>query len=155
MSEPVVSVSERRIRPIQDAIASANWKQALQLCDKWSKKGERSEKFLVSRPLPIHTSQLTLYRQAVKAFALVSQPDKAQHGRGKQEVLDLCKRTPAVTEPEAIYQLQHALTSLSLEDESPKLWERALTVKKDDKDLYMRWLNQAIADNNWRSAQKV
>ena len=42
-----LSVSERRIRPIQDAIASENWKQALQLCDKWAKKGERSDRFLV------------------------------------------------------------------------------------------------------------
>jgi hypothetical protein len=42
-----LSVSERRIRPIQDAVASENWKQALQLCDKWSKKGERSDRFLV------------------------------------------------------------------------------------------------------------
>lgn len=45
MSDP--SVTERRIRPIQDAVATGNWKQALQLCDKWSKKGERSDRFLV------------------------------------------------------------------------------------------------------------
>lgn len=45
MSDP--SVAERRIRPIQDAIATENWKQALQLCEKWSKKGEKSERFLV------------------------------------------------------------------------------------------------------------
>ncbi|KIW94386.1 uncharacterized protein Z519_04362 [Cladophialophora bantiana CBS 173.52] len=136
MSDP--SVSERRIRPIQDAIASANWKQALQLCDKWFKKGERSDRFL-----------------ALKAFVLVNQQDKAQHDRGRGEVFDLCKRTPPITEPEAIYQLQHALKSLSLHEESPKLWERALSANKDDKDLYMRWLNQAVADNNWRSAQKA
>ena len=41
------SVSERRVRPIQEAAASGNWKQALQLCDKWSKKGEKSDQFLV------------------------------------------------------------------------------------------------------------
>ena len=85
----------------------------------------------------------------------VNQPDKAQHDRGQQEVLDLCKRSPPVTEPEAIYQLQTALKTLSLHEETAKLWERALAAKKDDKDLYMRWLNQAVADNNWRSAQKV
>ena len=42
-----VSVTERRIRPIQDAVASKNWKQALKECDKWQKKGEKSDKFLV------------------------------------------------------------------------------------------------------------
>lgn len=52
--------------------------------------------------------------------------------------------------------MQDALKTLSLrEEEGPRLWERAVTAKQNDKDLYMRWLNQAIADNNWRSAQKV
>jgi hypothetical protein len=85
---------------------------------------------------------------------LANQADKVQHDRGKQEALDLSRRSPPVTEPEAIYQLQDVFTSLSMK-EAPNLWERALTTKKDDKDLYMRWLNQAIVDNDWRSAQKV
>lgn len=97
----------------------------------------------------------TKTKQAVKAFVLVNHADKSQHDRGKTEVLDLCKRSPPVTEPEAIYQLQTALKTISLHDETSKLWERALTAKKDDKDLYTRWLNQAIADSDWRSAQKV
>ena len=50
MSDP--SVTERRIRPIQDAVGSANWKQALQLCDKWAKKGEKSDRFLVGILIP-------------------------------------------------------------------------------------------------------
>ncbi|KAJ4505984.1 hypothetical protein HRR83_008499 [Exophiala dermatitidis] len=136
MSDP--TVSERRIRPIQDAIATENWKQALQLCDKWSKKGEKSDRFL-----------------ALKAFVLVNQLDKNQHERGQAEVLELCKRHPPVSDPETIYQLQEALKCLSLEEEGPKLWERAVTAKQNDKDLYMRWLNQAILDNNWLSAQKA
>jgi hypothetical protein len=41
------TVTERRIRPIQDTIASGNWKQALKECEKWQKKGEKSDKFLV------------------------------------------------------------------------------------------------------------
>ncbi|KIV94471.1 hypothetical protein PV10_02237 [Exophiala mesophila] len=133
------SVTERRIRPIQDAIATDNWKQALQLCDKWSKKGEKSERFLT-----------------IKAFVLVKQGDKAQNDKGRAEVLDLCKRTPPITEPEAIYQLQTALKALSLqEQEGPKVWERAAAVAQDNKDILTRWLNQAIADRNWLSAQKA
>ncbi|KAK5536871.1 hypothetical protein LTR25_005546 [Vermiconidia calcicola] len=133
------SVTERRIRPIQDAVASSNWKQALQLCDKWSKKGEKSDRFL-----------------ALKAFVLVNLSEKAHHDRGKTEILDLCKRNPPITEPEAIYQMQDALKCLSLkEEEGPKIWERAVIAKQNDKDLYTRWLNQAIADNDWLSAQKV
>jgi hypothetical protein len=45
MSDPIVS--ERRIRQIQDAVAVGNWRQALKECEKWQKKGERSDKFLV------------------------------------------------------------------------------------------------------------
>jgi len=94
--------------------------------------------------------------QALKAFVLVNLPEKAQHERGKTEVLDLCKRNPPITEPEAIYQMQDALKCLSLkEEEGPKIWERAVTAKQNDKDLYTRWLNQAIADSDWLSAQKA
>ena len=92
----------------------------------------------------------------MKAFVQVNHPEKAQHDRGHAEVLDLCKRNPPITDPDAIYQMQDALKSLSLREvEGPKLWERAVSVKQNDKDLYIRWLNQAIADNNWLSAQKV
>jgi hypothetical protein len=51
------AVTERRLRPIQDAIASSNWKQALKECEKWQKKGEKSDRFLVclrvSRPVAL------------------------------------------------------------------------------------------------------
>ena len=42
-----LSVTERRIKPIQDAVEGENWKQALQLCEKWQKKGEKSDRFQV------------------------------------------------------------------------------------------------------------
>jgi ribosomal protein L22 len=45
MSE--LSVSERRIKLIHDAIEGENWKQALQICEKWQKKGEKSDHFQV------------------------------------------------------------------------------------------------------------
>ena len=56
MSDPLVS--ERRIRPIQDAVASGNWKQALKECDKWQKKGEKSDKFLVRSTDLTHSKYL-------------------------------------------------------------------------------------------------
>jgi hypothetical protein len=52
----MADVSERRIRPIQDAVESKNWKQALQLCEKWQKKGERSDRFQVLRIKPFMQS---------------------------------------------------------------------------------------------------
>ena len=41
------SVTERRVKPIEDAINAGNLKQALKDCEKWHKKGEKSDKFLV------------------------------------------------------------------------------------------------------------
>jgi hypothetical protein len=55
MSE--LSVSERRIKLIHDAIDGENWKQALQTCEKWQKKGEKSDHFQVRTPPP-HTAQI-------------------------------------------------------------------------------------------------
>jgi len=87
---------------------------------------------------------------------LVNQPDQSQHDRGRADILELCGRSPAITDYEAIYQIQDALKDLSLRStEGPKVWERAVAAKPSDKDLYMRWLNQSIADSNWLSAQKV
>lgn len=43
----MADVSERRLRPIQEAVEGQNWKQALQLCEKWHKKGEKSDRFQV------------------------------------------------------------------------------------------------------------
>ncbi|KAJ9633532.1 uncharacterized protein PV06_06173 [Exophiala oligosperma] len=138
MSDP--SVTERRIRPIQDAIATSSWKQALQACDKWTKKGEKSDRFL-----------------ALRAFVLVSHPEPVHHVRGRAEVENLCKRNPPITNPEAIYQLQDALKALGMEAEGEgmKLWERAAVAKPNDKDLLMRWINQAIYSSDWHSAQKA
>jgi len=41
------AVTDRRIRPIQAALSSNNWKQAWKECEKWQKKGEDSDRFLV------------------------------------------------------------------------------------------------------------
>jgi hypothetical protein len=38
----MANVSERRIRPIEDAVEGQRWKLAFQLCEKWHKKGESS-----------------------------------------------------------------------------------------------------------------
>lgn len=42
------AVTDRRIASIRDFVQDHNWKQALKECEKWHKKGERSDRFLVS-----------------------------------------------------------------------------------------------------------
>ncbi len=46
-----VSVVERRDKQIQEAVENGNWKQALQLCDKRIKKGEKNDQLLVYKLL--------------------------------------------------------------------------------------------------------
>ncbi|KAK5951571.1 hypothetical protein OHC33_007249 [Knufia fluminis] len=133
------SVTERRVRPIQDAIAAGNWKQALKECEKWQKKGEASDRFL-----------------ALKAAVLLRQPDGKNQEKGTNETLQLCRRQTPVLNIEAIHQLQDSLSLLHLDaQEGPKLWERAVAAQPSDKDLVETWLNNSIAVSDWQSAQKA
>ena len=87
---------------------------------------------------------------------MLHQPDKSQRERGRAETLALCHRKPAVVDTGVIHQLQDALKQLALDaEEGPKLWEQANSAKPMDDDLLKQWLDQSIADSNWRSAQKV
>lgn len=94
--------------------------------------------------------------QALKATVLLKQPDNAQHERGKQELIQLCSRDPAIVNVDALKQIQDALRALSLhKQEGPKLWERAIAKNPQDKDLLTTWLRSSIAESNWFGAQKV
>ena len=94
--------------------------------------------------------------QAIKAFVLVKQPDASTHKRGIEETVQLCRRTPAITDLDALHQIQDTLKDLSLEgNETTTLWDRAVAAKPNDKELATTWLHRSVADNNWLSAQKV
>ncbi len=56
-----VSVNERRDKQIQDALDSRNFKQALQLCDKRIKKGEKNDYLLVSQRYALYTGTNVMY----------------------------------------------------------------------------------------------
>lgn len=87
---------------------------------------------------------------------LLQQPDAKSRDKGKAEVQQLCQRTPAIVNVEAIFQLQDSLRQLSLgREEGPKVWERAIAARPGDKDLLQTWLHDSITESNWMSAQKV
>ena len=156
MSE--LSVSERRIKPIHDAIEGENWKQALQICEKWQKKGEKSDHFQVrtSHKTAMPWLFMLIYPQAIKAFVLAKQQDAATRQRGIDETISLCGRAPAITDLAALHQIQDTLKGLSLSaEQGTKLWDRAVAAKPDNKELAMTWLYRSIAENDWQSAQKV
>lgn len=137
---------------------AGNLKQALKDCEKWQKKGESSDTFLVSaatRSTRKH-KVLTKSSQALKAAVLVSQPDSKSQEKGRTEALALCNRKQPLTNVDAIYQLQDALRLLSLEnEEGSRLWERAASVQPGNETLLITWLNSSISASSWQSAQKV
>lgn len=92
----------------------------------------------------------------IRAYVLANQQDAASTKRGRDEIIQLCTRAPAVTDIDSIYQLQTALNDLQIEiDGGRKLWERAAAARPDDKDIAMTWLDEAIDRCDWQSAQKV
>ena len=94
--------------------------------------------------------------EAIKAFVQANQSEASVRELGREHVTKLCNRIPAVTDLEALHQIQATLKELSLQaEESTKLWDRAATAKPEDKDLLMTWFNRSTAEYDWRSAQKV
>ncbi len=109
----------------------------------------------ISREIQYPIFSLSTF-QAIKAFVLVKQPDASTHRRGVEETIQLCRRTPAITDLDALHQIQDTLKDLSLEgDETTTLWDRAVATKPEDKELATTWLHRSVADNNWLGAQKV
>ena len=86
---------------------------------------------------------------------LVKQQDASLHKRGVAETIQLCQQTSAITDLDALHQIQDTLKDLSLSAEGTQLWDRAVAAKPLDKELTMTWLNRSIAENNWLAAQKV
>ena|SRR5271154_1833887 len=94
--------------------------------------------------------------QAVRAFVFTKQHDGTLRRRGTEDLLQLCRRTPAITDTPALHQIQDTLKDLSLSDEeSTNLWARAVAAAPDDKDLNDAWFQRSLAECNWQAAQKV
>jgi N-terminal acetyltransferase B complex non-catalytic subunit len=87
---------------------------------------------------------------------LAKQSDANSTKHGRDEITQLCNRTPAITDLDTIYQIQIALKDLGIGDDGgKKLWERAAAARPEDKDIAMTWLDEAIDRCDWQSAQKV
>ncbi|RMZ92668.1 hypothetical protein DV736_g97, partial [Chaetothyriales sp. CBS 134916] len=130
------SVTERRVKPIEEAAEVGQWKHALKECEKCQKKAEKSDRFL-----------------ALKALVLAHQQDEKLRERGRVEALQLARREPVPTNQRAIDLLVDTFDELSLTDESNKLWQRAIS-QSDNKDLAFSHMWKCIAKDNWLEAQK-
>ena len=87
---------------------------------------------------------------------LAKQQDTNSKRRGRDELVQLCTRTPAITDLDTIFQIQTALNDLGLgHNGENRLWERAAGARPEDRDIAMTWLDEAIDRCDWQSAQKV
>ncbi|RMZ81968.1 hypothetical protein DV737_g2267, partial [Chaetothyriales sp. CBS 132003] len=130
------SVTERRVKPIEEAAEAGQWKHALKECEKCQKKGEKSDRFL-----------------ALKAWVLAHQADEKLRERGRAEALQLARRELVPTNQRAIDLLVDTFDELSLSNESDKLWQRAIS-QGDNKDLALNYMWKCMAKENWLEAQK-
>ena len=152
----MLSTSQRRLKPIQEHVDSGNWKQALQLCDKYQKKGEKSDAFLVCAPRTVTGQSSLTDLQTTRALVLANQPEQTLQKQGKEALLQLCNQSPPITDEDTISLLDNALSSLQIrETNSLRLWERAASAKPGDENLLEKWVFRAVAERNWTSAQKV
>ena len=151
-------VTHRRLREVQEFIDAKNWKKALQACEKLSKRGEKSDAFLVCITCPsshIKRPPLT-HPQATRAFVLTHQSEERQVNEGRRFLIQLCTRTPPVTEEDTIRLIEHFLRKSALENANVvQLWERAALASPKDKKLQEQWVARAVAQLDWLSAQKV
>lgn len=87
---------------------------------------------------------------------LAKQQDATSTKRGRDEILQLCHRSPPITDLDTVCQIQTALSDLGIEkDWGRKLWERASAARPEDKEIAITWLDEAIDQCDWQSAQKV
>lgn len=87
---------------------------------------------------------------------LAKQPDQASATRGRDELIKLCERKPAIKDPDLIHQLGAALADLNIDHGGKaSLWERAALDNPDSKELAGYWVDAAIEQSDWKSAQKV
>ncbi|KAI9781440.1 MAG: hypothetical protein M1839_006034 [Geoglossum umbratile] len=139
------SVADRRNQQIWDAIENDNLKQALQLCTKRLKKGEKGD-----------------YLLALKAHVLTLSISRAQNDEGFADAHALASKVPPITDVEVLRLLQLALSNLeargdryNAKESIAKLWERAIKAKPGDEALAREWFLKTFQDRDWRSAQKA
>ncbi|KAI9809860.1 MAG: hypothetical protein M1825_000293 [Sarcosagium campestre] len=145
------SIADRRNQQVWEAIGANNQKQALQLCTKRLKKGEKSD-----------------YLLALKAYILSKSFLSAQVQEGLRDVDLLVGKEPAISDLGTLKVLESALRKIERHGQTERLqlshqpkeltarlWERAVKAKSGDEALCREWFFSAFRLQDWRSAQKA
>ncbi|KAI9704283.1 MAG: hypothetical protein M1836_007144 [Candelina mexicana] len=138
------SVVERRDKQVWEALENGNSKQALQLCQKRIKKGEKGDNLL-----------------ALKAYVLAQFPPSKQREDGLAETKAFAHRNPPIVELEALQTIQKALLVFSngdysrVEQDISGLWDRATKALPGDEGIATEWFLISFGHRRWKDAQKA
>ncbi|KAI9851121.1 MAG: hypothetical protein M1838_004456 [Thelocarpon superellum] len=143
------AVAARKNKQVWDAIENDNLKQALQLCTKRLKKGEKDD-----------------YLQALRGSILLRSSSTAQKDTGAAELSALVHKEPPVVDVESLLLIQDGIRSLQQQreptpenirgpDDAATLWERAIRARPQDEALPREWFGKAFDRQDWRAAQKA
>ncbi|KAI9839626.1 MAG: hypothetical protein M1819_002252 [Sarea resinae] len=140
-------VDRRRDKQVWEALDANNFRQALQLCEKRLKKGEKSDNLL-----------------ALRAHVLLTSPSASQQEQGVTEFERLCAKEPPVTDLHTLSMIQQALGGSNARKSVLKgrrsvnvalLWERAAKFRSGDESLPKEWFMITFELNQWVDAQKA
>ena len=82
--------------------------------------------------------------------------DDGNRRKGEEAVRGLCSVEPAITDVEVIELLLDAAEKLRGESElRAQLWTRAIKADPKNEFLQMRYFENSMEKEDWRSAQKV
>ncbi|KAI9826528.1 MAG: hypothetical protein M1826_006629 [Phylliscum demangeonii] len=162
----MIIVNERKNQLVWDALKYDNYKQALQLCNKRLKRGERGDYLPVGLPSLSCGLNDADHAQALKAHVLAHFPSGAQKLEGLAEAKSLAEKDPAVTDPEILSLLQKTFDILERQprtepnldqakDLSVLLWDRALKAAPEVEHLARKCFLSYLQRQDWRNAQKV
>ncbi|MCJ1464356.1 hypothetical protein MMC07_002969 [Pseudocyphellaria aurata] len=133
------SAKARRDKQLQELLDGNHFKQALSLCEKSFKKGDKSEDLLVTW-----------------VNILLGHPDQARREQGKRELDGIFERSPPISDIDALVALNTAAEARM--DDDPRIqriWERAVSVREGDENLYRTWFKTKFLEGRWTAAQKA
>ncbi|KAI5812471.1 N-acetyltransferase B complex non catalytic subunit-domain-containing protein [Pyronema omphalodes] len=115
-------------------------KQALQLCNRRLKKGEKSESLLV-----------------LKAFVLTNISTPAATEEALQIARSLSDRTPPTQSIDTLRLLSRVWSNLgpAYAEEGTKLWDRAVKSQPQNEELAKEWFWGMVRVLDWQGAQKA
>lgn len=157
----MATTTERKNQLVWEQLELGAYKQALQLCNRRIKKGEKSEMLLVcalstGRGQPIVTNTDPRIK-ALKSFILTHIKTPASVDEATQIARSLSDTTPPAQSVEVVRLLSRVWTNLgpSHAEDRSKLWERAVKSQPQNEELARQWFWGTVRALDWRAAQKA